>query len=67
MIWNPTSKPFCRDCQYYEAKGHYVYLLERDKTERVCRHLHRCSRVDKMNTGYEQVTFLKDGDSDEED
>ena len=43
--WNPNTRPYCKGCPYYEPNGRYIYLLERDPKERMCRHLNRCKWV----------------------
>ena len=55
MDWNPYSYEFCHGCPYYRASGEYVYQLERDPKERLCRYAPQCRRAVKISIGGQQT------------
>ena len=53
--WNPYSYEFCHGCPYYRASGEYIYQLERDPKERLCRYAPQCRRAAKISADGQQT------------
>ena len=58
MNWNPITKPYCKECPFYEPEGMYVYQLERDPELRKCKHLRICNRISKLSSENKQMQIF---------
>ena len=55
MDWNPYAYAFCHGCPYYRASGEYIYQLEENPKERLCRYASQCRRAVKIFAGGQQT------------
>ena len=42
---NPITKPYCKDCKYYEPIGFYGWERKMAPETNKCKHLKRCGRI----------------------
>jgi predicted phosphoadenosine phosphosulfate sulfurtransferase len=45
MDGNPITKPYCKDCKFWDPIGFYTWEREEDFSKRKCKHLKKCNRI----------------------